>query len=110
VSTNEGEGISGLCKTMLDDALAYFRRSAKFGNVDGTANLWTTLKIYDDYGGASINLKQFWNAVDKGMTYEKAAFETFSGKWAKANGFDGVKFAQENIERDEVLLSFIKNK
>ena len=65
---------------------------------------------YADYGGESIILKQFWNAVDQGMSYEDAAFSTFAGKWAKDNGF--TKFFVDNIDDDilpsKVVIKFLK--
>ncbi|WP_460558915.1 hypothetical protein [Ferruginibacter profundus] len=106
------EKMSGLGRLMLNDALAFFKQSPKFGKVDGTIELWTTQKIYADYGGSSILLQQFWKAKNAGLSNEKAAFETFSGKWAKENGFGKIRIKDINkdIEEDEVILNFLKSK
>ncbi|MCL9804194.1 hypothetical protein NAT51_01565 [Flavobacterium amniphilum] len=101
--------LSGLGEIMLDDALAYFNRNKKYGNPDGTLDIWQKSESYSDYGGKSLLLNQFWDAVDiKKMTYEEAAFETFSGKWAKKNGYIRVRFNPLNITRDEIMLNYIK--
>jgi hypothetical protein len=99
---------SRLGQIMLDDGLAYFNRSKKYGNVDGTLNTWQKSESYAEYGGQSINLDQFWKARDAGKSIEEAAFETFSGKWAKENGFKKVRFEQKNIEQKGVMLNFLK--
>lgn len=39
----------------------------------------STLDLYRDYGGESLLLRQFWDAVDSGKNYQEAAFSTFSG-------------------------------
>jgi hypothetical protein len=101
--------ISGLGQIMLDDGLAYFNRSRNYGNVDGTLNVWAKTESYAEYGGQSINLEQFWKAVDKAkMSFEEAAFETFSGKWAKKNGFTKVRIRNaKDVSRESVMLNFL---
>ena len=104
---------SGLGNIILDDALHYFIKKPKFESVDGIATLWTENKIYADYGGSSLNLQQFWKNVKEGkMTYEQAALNTFTGKWAKENGFSKVriKIQEDDILLDEVRLVILKNK
>ncbi len=46
------------------------------------------------------------------MTYEQAALNTFTGKWAKENGFSKVriKIQEDDILPDEVRLVILKNK
>lgn len=67
-------------------------------------------KNYADYGGSSLNLQQFWKNVNKEkMTYEQAALNTFTGKWAKKNGFERVVFDPDReILETEVIVKFIK--
>jgi hypothetical protein len=101
--------LSGLGQIMLDDGLAYFNRSRNYGNVDGTLNVWAKTESYAEYGGQSINLEQFWKAVDNAkMSFEEAAFETFSGKWAKKNGFAKVRIRNvKDVSRESVMLNFL---
>ena len=48
----------------------------KFGKVDGSFGVWVNNPgYYNQYGGQSINLTQFWKAVDGGMSYEKASLK-----------------------------------
>ncbi|GAB2829148.1 hypothetical protein [Ferruginibacter profundus] len=96
----------------MNDALAFFKQSPKFVKVDGTIELWTTHNIYADYGGSSVLLQQFWKAKNAGLSNEKAAFETFSGKWAKENGFGKIRIndIKKDIKEDEVILIFLKSK
>jgi hypothetical protein len=62
-------------------------------------------RLYKEYGGQSLNLKKFWDAVDKGMSYEDAAFETITGQWAKANDYTTVEFVKPiTPERVEVIF------
>lgn len=101
---------SGFGELMLDDSLAYFKNNPKLGKVDGNIGFWVEYgEYYKDYGGKSINLKQFWEAVDTGKSYEKAAFETFTGKWAKKNGFTKVVFdPKREVWESEVVVKFLK--
>lgn len=100
---------SGLGQIMYEDGLKYFLNAKKYGKVDGTVSIWMKADIYTDYGGQSINLDQFWKAVDKGMSYEKAAFETFAGKQALKNGFTKVRILdKKKISKDYVELNFLK--
>jgi len=81
--------------------------------LSGIATLWTENKIYADYGGSSLNLQQFWKNVKEGkMTYEQAALNTFTGKWAKENGFSKVRIKNQgkDIMLDEVRLVILKIK
>ncbi|UTX48933.1 hypothetical protein [Chryseobacterium sp. MA9] len=82
----------------------------KYGKVDGTISVWIKADIYTDYGGQSVNLEQFWKAVDNGMPYEKAAFETFAGKQAKKYGFTKLRSNIKNnfVERERVQINFLK--
>lgn len=100
---------TGLGQTILDDALGYFNRSKKYGPVDGTLNIWSKSGAYAEYGGQSINLEQFWRAVETPMSYVEAAFQTFSGAWAKKSGFTTVRFrGAEDITKETVILNFLK--
>ena len=104
---------SGLGQIMYEDGLKYSlnakKMQKKYGKVDGTVSVWMKLDIYNDYGGQSINLDQFWEAVDSGKSYEDAAFETFTGQWAKKNGFTKVVFdPKRKITREEIVVKFLK--
>ena len=39
---------------------------------------------------------------------EKSAFETFTGQWAKKNGFTKVDYEKRNVSRDKVIVKFLK--
>ena len=102
------ENISGLGKIMADDA--YKLLDDKVG-VDGFYGIWMKdADLYADYGGESINLTKFKEALNKGLTKEEAAFETITGKIAKEKGFTAIKF-DPNFDMsnlDEVDLIFYK--
>ncbi len=111
IPTQITDEFSGLGNIMLDDTLAFYLKNPKFGKVDGNFGVWVTNpSYYDQYGGASINLKQFWKAVDEQkMSYEEAAFETFTGKWAEKNGFEKVSYNIDNhIKPEQVIMKFLK--
>lgn len=111
IPTQITDEFSGLGNIMLDDTLAYYLKNPKFGKVDGCFGVWVTNPgYYDGYGGASINLKQFWKAVEEQkMTYEQAAFETFTGKWAEKNGFRKASYNIDNhIKPEQVIIKFLK--
>lgn len=110
IPVNITEKLSGLGKIMLDDAKAFFTINPKFGDIDGVFGLWLkSNRLYSKYGGQSVNLTQFWNAVDKGMTYEQAAFQTFTGGWAKDNEFTKLVFnPDKDITKESVLFKFLK--
>jgi len=100
---------SGLGELMLDESLAYFKKNPKLGKVDGNIGYWVRYEeYYKDYGGQSVNLKKFWEAVDAGKSYEDAAFETFTGKWAKKNGFTKVVYKPNNIKENRVIVKFLR--
>lgn len=101
---------SGFGEIMLDESLAYFKNNAKFGKVDGNFGYWVKFEeYYKDYGGQSVNLKKFWEAVDSGKSYEEAAFETFTGQWAEKNGFTKVVFdPNKEVLENEVVVKFLK--
>lgn len=67
---------------------------------------------HDNIVDAKGNLQQFWEKVNvEKMSYEEAALNTFTGKWAKENGFSKVRIKnQKDIEPDEVTLVILKNK
>lgn len=46
------------------------------------------------------------------MTYEQAALNTFTGKWAKGTGFSKVRIKNQgrDIMEDEVRLVILKDK
>lgn len=102
---------SGFGEIMLDESLAYFKNNTKFGKVDGNIGYWVRFEeYYKDYGGQSINLKKFWEAVNARKSYEVAAFETFTGKWAKKNGFTKavIRNVKEDISNKKVVIKFLK--
>jgi hypothetical protein len=100
--------LSGLGDLMLEDALLYFKNHKSFKNVDGIIGAWfKNPQYYKDYGGESINFTKFWKAVDEELTYEEAAFKTFTGDWAKNNQFTKVVIDLEDINEDGVIIKFI---
>lgn len=44
----------------------------------------------------------------KGESVKEAALETFSGKWAKKNEFTKVRFNEDDIKKNRVVLNFLK--
>jgi len=102
--------MSGLGQIMYEDGLKYFLNAKKYGKVDGTVSVWIKADAYNDYGGQSINLDQFWKAKDAGMSTEQAAFETFAGKQAKKFDFTKVRSDIKGnfVKRDEVIINFLK--
>ena len=86
------------------------KKNKEIGEADGMIGFWKTDGVYNPYGGQSVNLKAFWEAVDNGMSYEEAAYETFSGKWAKAKGFKKavIKDPSVNVLKTRVVVKFIK--
>ncbi|MDF2934583.1 MAG: hypothetical protein K0R36_3914 [Chryseobacterium sp.] len=88
---------------MYEDGLKYFLNAKKYGKVDGTVSVWIKADAYNDYGGQSINLEQFWKAKDAGLSTEKAAFETFAGKQAKKFGFTKVRV----LDEDKITKNYV---
>lgn len=102
------DNVSGLGKIMAEDA--YVVLSKKVG-IDGFYGLWIKdAKLYAKYGGESINLTKFKEALSKGMTKEKASFQTITGKFAAKKGLNKVEFEPTfNINNlDEVHVIFYK--
>lgn len=101
---------SGLGDLILSDAIVFYQSNKKFGRLDGVIGWWKKASMYEDYGGQSINLKKFWEAVDDGMSYEKAALETFTGSKMKAKGFGKVRYntSKNKISETEVIVNFLK--
>ncbi|WGH74651.1 hypothetical protein P8625_11200 [Tenacibaculum tangerinum] len=111
IPTKITDEVTGIGKIVLDDSLAFFKNHSNFGKVDGNFGVW--LKdddLYKTYGGESINLKKFWQAMSKNNNnVEISAFETFTGKWAKENGFTKVWYRPtQDITPDEVIIKFLK--
>ena len=110
IPTKITDEVTGIGKIVLDDSLAFFKNHSNFGKVDGNFGVW--LKdddLYRAYGGESVNLKKFWEAMAKNNNnVELSAFETFTGKWAKDNGFARVLFNRKNIKEDKVIIKFLK--
>ncbi|MBL4663067.1 MAG: hypothetical protein JKY22_05835, partial [Flavobacteriaceae bacterium] len=87
IPTEITEVLSGFGNIMLDDAVLLYKNSKKLGKVDGNSGIWMKNdELYQGYGGQSVNLKKFWEAREAGKSIQEAAFETFTGKWAKNNG------------------------
>lgn len=111
IPTKITDEVTGIGKIVLDDSLAFFKNHSNFGKVDGNFGVW--LKdddLYRAYGGESVNLKKFWEAMAKNNNnVELSAFETFTGKWAKDNGFARVLFNRKNIKEDKVIIKFLKD-
>ena len=102
------DNVSGLGKIMADDAYKLLDDKV---DIDGFYGLWKKdANLYADYGGESINLTKFKEALNKGMTKEQAAFETITGKFAKQKGFDKIEFDPTfNINNlDEIHVIFYK--
>ncbi len=72
------------------------RRTRYFNNsqgIDGIYGLWLADDVlYADYGGLSLNLSRFLEALDQTMPQNAAAFETITGQWAASKGFSNVEF------------------
>ena len=102
------DNISGLGKIMNTDSFKFLDDKVE---IDGFYGLFKKdADLYADYGGESINLTKFKNALAQGMTKEEAALETTIGKFAKEKGFNKVLFSKDfNIDNlDEVHLIFLK--
>jgi hypothetical protein len=101
-------GDFSLGKAVFDDGFAALEKHV--GNqLDGIYGEWIKSDAYKQYGGESVNLKKFKEALSKGMSMEKAAFETVTGQWAKEKGFTTVEFIVKppdikNIKRVEVIF------
>lgn len=109
IPTQITDEFSGLGNIMLDDTLAFYLNNPKFGTVDGSFGVWVNNpSYYNEYDGQSINLTQFWEAVYGGMSYEKAAFETFTGKWAKKNGFGKASYNIDNHIKPEQVITILR--
>ncbi len=94
----KGQGVG---TEMFKDALKTFGDDIK-----GVEGLWT----YGADGKISDNLSSFINNVDwmgGSMTPEQAAFNTWTGRQAKKNGFDQVEVITNEI--DEVRVLFTKS-
>lgn len=110
IPTTITDRYSGLGDLILSDAIVFYQSNKKFGRLDGVIGWWKKASMYEDYGGQSINLRKFWEAVDKGMSYEKAALETFTGSKMKAKGFEKVRYntSKNKISETEVIVNFLK--
>ncbi|WP_093670798.1 hypothetical protein [Tenacibaculum sp. MAR_2009_124] len=114
IPTKITDEVAGIGKIVLDDSLSFFKNHPNFGSVDGNFGVW--LKdddLYKSYGGQSVNLRKFWEAMTKSNNdVELSAFETFTGKWAKDNGFTTVWYDPVNfpLTKETVILKFIKEK
>ncbi|TPN89251.1 fibronectin type III domain-containing protein [Aquimarina algicola] len=100
--------VSGLGKIMNTDAFKLLDNKVE---IDGFYGLFKKdVNLYKDYGGESINLTKFKEALNQGMTKEQAAFETTIGKFAKEKGFNKVEFDPDfTIDNlDEVHIIFYK--
>ncbi|SEM46936.1 hypothetical protein SAMN05421856_103400 [Chryseobacterium taichungense] len=100
ITTRVTSEYSGLGELMLDDAYKFYSTSKDIESVDGLFGVWLeNADLYSGYGGKSVNLIKFWEAVDAGKSYEEAAFETFTGQWSRKNGFTKIiiKYVEENI-------------
>lgn len=96
-------------KVILDDIYEFMKKNKEIGEADGVLGFWKADGVYNPYGGQSVNLKAFWEAVDNGMPYEKAAYETFTGKWAKAKGLKkAVWRSEDDIKRTRTIIKFLK--
>lgn len=103
----------GIGEIAFKDAMLLIENSKKAPKIDGVFGIWlVNEKYYKEYGGESFNLTKFWSAVgnknDKD-TYEKAAFETITGRWAKSPGYT-IAEIQGIPTREEVIVKFYKPK
>lgn len=101
VNTN----VSGLGKSMFEDAFKYFDN---FFNLDGLYGAWKSdPDLYADYGGESINLTKFKQALASGSSPHQAAFATITGQWAQLKGLNDVEFIDFDISNlNEVNVIF----
>jgi len=96
-------------KVILDDTYEFMKKNKEIDEADGILGFWKADGVYNPYGGQSVNLKAFWEAVDNGMSYEKAAYETFTGKWSKAKGFKNALWkSEDDIKRTRTIIKFLK--
>lgn len=98
---------SGLGDLILSDAMTFYLTNKKFGRLDGVIGWWKKATMYEDYGGQSINLTKFWEAIAAGKSIEEAAFSTFTGTKMKAKGFDKIRYEIDNIDKDQVIINFL---
>jgi hypothetical protein len=90
----------------IEDAFVLYSRS---GKIDGIYGDWIKSDLYQDYGGMSLNLSRFQNALNSGMTREEAAFKTITGEWARSKGFTKPRFVEEVYKpSDRVEIIFEK--
>jgi hypothetical protein len=93
---------------MFDDSYKFFK--VKVGKeLDGIYGEWIKSPAYAEYGGESINLKRFRDAINAGETDEVAAFKTVTGEWANSKGFTKVKFFKNQNEFTPQLDRFDLN-
>jgi len=104
------ETYKGMGEIAFRDAMALLKNSKKAPEIDGIFGIWLVNEnYYKEYGGKSINLIKFWDAVEKGKAYEEAAFATITGKWAKSLGYTIAKI-QGIPQKEAVIVKFYKPK
>jgi hypothetical protein len=77
-------------------------------SLDGIYGEWIKSDEYKDYGGESLNLKRFREALEGGATREEAAFATITGKWAASKGYNKVEFVITPDPKERVEVIFRK--
>jgi|GEM_PF-2363429 len=95
-----------LGETMLNDGFAMLKRDLG-KEVDGIYAEWLKSSSYIDYPNSeSVNLSMLKNAMGNAPINEKtlkaAAFETFTGKWAKSKGYTKVEIVTKASEYERI--------
>uniref|UniRef100_UPI000553DB58 hypothetical protein n=1 Tax=Chryseobacterium gregarium TaxID=456299 RepID=UPI000553DB58 len=109
ISKNITDKFAEIGKVILDDTYEFMMKNKEIGDVDGLLGFWKTDGVYNPYGGQSVNLKAFWEAVDNKMSYEEAAYQTFTGKWAKGKGLKKALWrSEDDVKRTRTIIKFLK--
>lgn len=79
---------------LIEGSIHFFEKQGIL--IKGIQARWLTASKYE--GGISSNLKEFiYNYLEKNMTFEKAAFNTPTGKIASKNDFTKVSLDDWDI-------------
>ncbi len=98
----ENAGVKGLTNDVLDLTVHYYGKD----KVNGVKAQWVKNdELYSGYGGQSVNLTIYENALKAGKTSSEAAFETATGQWAKKQGYNNAKVTKADNGDIEVIFS-----
>ena len=106
-------GIDGAGPAMFRIAFDYFNSRV---NIEGINGWWLEMPMYEQYGGRSINLRQFLEAKNAGASDIEAVKRTWTYSQAREEGYTEIKpnslyVGPPNPETgiiDEVSVTFIK--